>query len=117
MAAMGERWVYYLARKREFAAARAGESYLGSAEDRADGFIHFSTASQVRDSARKHRKGEPDLLLLEVDAERLGPALRWEPARGGEMFPHLYGPLPLAAVCRSAPLPLAGGEHSFPDWV
>jgi len=116
-ATMSERWIYYLARKSEFEQARDGAFYLGSAEDRADGFIHFSTAAQLRASAAKHRKGEPDLLLLEVDAERLGPGLRWEEARGGEMFPHLYGKLPLAAVRRSVALPLAGAEHSFPDWV
>ena len=117
MAAMSERWVYYLARKTEFERAREGDAYLGSAEDRADGFIHFSTASQVRASAAKHRQGEPDLLLLEVDAARLGPELRWEEARGGEMFPHLYGALPLAAINRCVPLPLANGAHCFPDWV
>jgi len=114
---MGERWVYYLARKAEFEAAREGEFYLGSAEDRADGFIHFSTADQVRGSAAKHRQGARDLLLLEVDAERLGPDLRWEAARGGQMFPHLYGRLPLAAIRRTTPLPLAGDGHLFPDWV
>src|SRR5690349_14372437 len=102
---MGERWVYYLARKGEFEQAREGDRYLGSAEDRADGFIHFSTASQVRGSAAKHRKGETDLLLLEVDADRLGAGLRWEKARGGELFPHLYAALPLDAIRRTAPLP------------
>jgi uncharacterized protein (DUF952 family) len=114
---MSERWVYYLARKAEFERAREGDFYLGSAEDRADGFIHFSTAGQVRASAAKHRQGERDLVLLEVDGERLGPALRWEEARGGQFFPHLYGRLPLAAVRRTAPLPLEGGAHCFPDWV
>jgi uncharacterized protein (DUF952 family) len=115
---MTEPLLYYLARKDEFAAARDGAFYLGSAEDRADGFIHFSTADQVRESARRHRAGERDLLLLEVDGTALGPALRWEAARGGQMFPHLYGRLPLSAIRRTAPLPLgAGGEHAFPDWV
>jgi uncharacterized protein (DUF952 family) len=117
MAAMSERWVYYLARKAEFERAREDGFYLGSAEDRADGFIHFSTASQVRASAAKHRRGERDLLLLEVDAEGLGAELRWEAARGGQLFPHLYGRLPLAAVTRAAPLPLEAGAHEFPDWV
>jgi uncharacterized protein (DUF952 family) len=114
---MSERWVYYLARKAEFERAREGDFYLGSAEDRADGFIHFSTAGQVRASAAKHRQGERDLVLLEVDGERLGPALRWEEARGGQLFPHLYGRLPLAAVRRTAPLPLEDGAHCFPEWV
>ena len=114
---MGERWIYYLARKGEFERSREGDFYLGSAEDRADGFIHFSTARQVRGSAAKHRKGEPDLMLLEIDAERLGAALRWEPARGGELFPHLYGRMPLAAIRRTASLALAGDAHEFPDWV
>jgi uncharacterized protein (DUF952 family) len=115
---MTERWVYYLARRGEFEQAREGDFYLGSREDRADGFLHFSTAAQLRESARRHRAGETDLLLLEVDAETLGAGLRWEAARGGQLFPHLYGKLPLTAVRRTAKLPLdPGGAHHFPDWV
>jgi len=107
--------IYHMCRRGEWEAAEARGSYRGSSQDEADGFIHFSTAAQVRESARKHRAGQSDLVLLTVDAGRLGPALRWEPSRGGALFPHLYGPLPLAAVTRTDPLPLgADGTHVFP---
>jgi uncharacterized protein (DUF952 family) len=87
----------------------------GAPVDRRDGYIHFSTAGQVRATAARHFAGEDNLLLLVVDADALGAALRWEPARGGALFPHLYAPLPLAAVLRVEPLPLgAEGRHSFP---
>lgn len=78
-------------------AQRAG-IYRGSADDTRDGFIHFSTAAQVTETARKHFAGQTDLLLIAVDADALGAALRFEPSRGGELFPHLYGPLDLGAV-------------------
>src|SRR5258708_35639902 len=115
---MAESSIYHMCRRVEWDAAQASGFYRGSSQDQADGFIHFSTASQLPGSARKHRTGQPDLMLLTVDAGRLGAALRWEPARGGELFPHLYGPLPLTAVRRADPLPLdAGGEHVFPPHV
>ncbi len=115
---MTDSLIYHLARHPEWDAALRSGSYAGAREDRADGFMHFSTAAQVRESAARHRKGEAGLILLEADAARLGPALKWEPARGGQLFPHLYGPLPVAAVTRTAPLPLdADGLHIFPDWL
>ena len=96
------------------AAERAGV-FRGSPIDIRDGFIHFSTAAQVVETAAKHFAGQRDLLLLHVDADRLGDRLRWEPSRGGALFPHLYGELALAAVIRVDPLPLgAGGDHKFP---
>jgi len=96
-------------------AERAG-AFAGAPVDRADGFIHFSTAAQVRETAAKHFAGEPDLLLVAVEAGTLGEALRWEPSRGGALFPHLYGPLPLTAVLWTRPLPLGpDGAHRFPD--
>ena len=79
-----------------------------------DGYIHFSTAAQVAKTAAKHFAGQDDLLLVAVDAEALGPALKWEPSRGGALFPHLYGPLALTAVRWVRPLPRrADGTHSF----
>jgi uncharacterized protein (DUF952 family) len=91
------------------------------ADDARDGFLHFSTAEQVRASAAKHRRGEPELLLVAADAAALGPALRWEPAAGGRrpgLFPHLYGPLPLSAVRSVTALPLgADGLHAFPPGI
>ncbi len=107
--------IYHMCRREEWEAARAAGAYPGSSQDRADGFIHFSTAAQVVESAAKHRAGQDGLVLLAVDAERLGDALKWEPSRGGQLFPHLYGALPLDAVIRAVDLPLGqDGRHVFP---
>jgi uncharacterized protein (DUF952 family) len=73
-------------------------SWHGSPHDLRDGFIHFSTASQLQGTIQKHYAGETDLVLLAVEEETLGEALRWEPSRGGELFPHMYGPLPIASI-------------------
>ena len=89
--------------------------FRGSPVDRQDGFIHFSSAEQAPETAAKHFAGERDLVLLRVDAARLGNRLKWEPSRGGALFPHLYGGLEVAAVIRVDPLPLAAdGHHKFP---
>ncbi|HZP21246.1 MAG TPA: DUF952 domain-containing protein [Bauldia sp.] len=97
-------------------AAEAAGVFRGSPADRADGFIHFSTAAQAAETAARHFAGQRDLLLAAVDEARLGPKLRYEPSRGGQLFPHLYGDLPLAAVVWVKPLPLgADGQHVFPD--
>lgn len=95
--------------------AETAGRFEGVPVDRADGYIHLSTAAQVRETAARHFAGESGLLLVEVDAEALGGGLRWEPSRGGALFPHLYGVLPLAAVRSVAPLPLGpDGRHVFP---
>lgn len=113
--------IYTLVRAADWQAAEAAGHYAGSADDRRDGFLHFSTAAQVRASAAKHRAGVADLLLVAVDAAALGAALRWEPAAGGKrpgLFPHLYGVLPLSAVRAVTPLPLgAEGLHLFPPGI
>jgi uncharacterized protein (DUF952 family) len=96
------------------AAERAG-AFHGAPIDLADGYIHFSTAAQVRETAARHFAGRPDLMLVAVEAQALGPALRYEPARGRALFPHLYGALPMAAVLWVAPLPLGAGGHVFPE--
>jgi uncharacterized protein (DUF952 family) len=97
--------------------AEAAGAFAGAGIDVRDGYIHFSTAAQVRATAAKHFDGVADLLLVAVDADALTGALRWEPARG-ETFPHLYGTLPLTAVRWVRPLPLgADGRHAFPDSV
>jgi uncharacterized protein (DUF952 family) len=112
------RLVYKLADRVAWQAADAAGSFAGSAVDVRDGFIHFSTAAQVRETAARHFAGQADLLLIAVDADALGDALRWEPSRGGDLFPHLYGPLPLRAVRSVAPLPVdAAGRHLFPQLV
>lgn len=97
------------------AAQESGAPYTGSPDDIRDGFIHFSTAAQIKVSAAKHRAGQKDLLLLTVEAKTLGEALRWESSRGGDLFPHLYGSLSPAAVIKVEPLPLGpDGLHIFP---
>jgi uncharacterized protein (DUF952 family) len=110
-----------MVRAADWRAAEAEGAYAGSADDRRDGFLHFSTAAQLRASAAKHRAGEADLLLVEVEAAALGDALRWEPAAGGRrpgLFPHLYATLPLAAVRRVLALPLGpDGLHGFPPEI
>ncbi len=95
--------------------AEAAGVFRGAPVDLADGYIHFSAAAQVAETAARHFAGQHDLLLVAVAADRLGPALKWEPSRGGALFPHLYGTLPLAAVLWVKPLPLgADGRHVFP---
>jgi uncharacterized protein (DUF952 family) len=111
-------YVFHLARSADYDAARTLGFYRGSAEDAVDGYMHFSTAAQVRVSAARHRAGEAGLLLIAVDPAALGAAFKWEAARGGDLFPHLYGDLPLAAVAKAEPLALGpDGLHQFPDWV
>lgn len=89
--------------------------FRGAPVDIADGFIHFSTATQVEETAANHFSGQHDLLLVRVEAERLGDALKWEPSRGGALFPHLYAELSLSDIADVAPLPLEpGGRHRFP---
>ena len=89
--------------------------FRGAPVDIADGFIHFSAASQVEETAAKYFAGQNGLLLVRVDADRLGEKLKWEPSRRGAFFPHLYGDLTLADVAAVVPLPLApDGRHTFP---
>jgi uncharacterized protein (DUF952 family) len=113
--------IHTMMRGADWRAAQAAGAYHGSADDRRDGFLHFSTAAQLRASAAKHRAGETDLWLISAESVALGQALRWEPAAGGSrpgLFPHLYAPLPLAAVRGAVYLPLgADGLHRFPTWV
>ncbi|WP_291849636.1 DUF952 domain-containing protein [Bradyrhizobium sp.] len=90
--------------------------YRGSADDRRDGYIHFSTASQVAETARKHFFGQAGLFLIAVDSDVLGDALRWEPSRNDELFPHLYGALDLGAVTALHELRArADGYHDIPE--
>ncbi len=112
---MQPRFVYNLCSGDDWREAESRGAYYGSDDDRRDGFIHLSTAEQVEESAAKHRRGVADLLLLTVDTAKLGVLLKWEPSRGGQLFPHLYGPLPLEAVSAVHQLPLGeDGRHVFP---
>ena len=97
------------------AASRRGR-YEGSPVDVRDGFIHFSSRAQLAGTAEKHFAGQDNLVLVTVNPERLGAALKWEPSRGGALFPHLYGALEMDAILSVEPLPLgADGRHRFPD--
>lgn len=98
--------------------AEAAGTFKGAPVDLADGFIHFSTADQARETAEKHFTRQTDLLLAAIDPTKLGEALRYEPSRGGALFPHLYAPLSLTAVAWVKPLPLGeNGQHVFPDAI
>lgn len=96
--------------------ARETGHFEGAPVDLTDGFIHFSTDRQARETAARYFAGQQGLLLVAVDAAALGEKLVFEPSRGGDLFPHLYAPLPLAAVLSEAPLPLGeDGAHLFPE--
>lgn len=107
--------IYHVTTWEAWRESGASGRYEGSADDRRDGFIHFSARDQLVESVARHRAGQSGLVLLQVDPGALGDALRWEPSRGGALFPHLYGALPVAAVRRADDLPLgADGRHVFP---
>ncbi|TIW20142.1 MAG: DUF952 domain-containing protein [Mesorhizobium sp.] len=108
--------VYKIAPEAMWREAERNGRFTGAPIDIADGFIHFSTGSQVRETAAKHFAGQTDLLLIAIDEARLGDALKYEVSRGGALFPHLYAPLDLNAVLWARPLPLGGdGRHQFPE--
>lgn len=105
--------IYKIISAPEWRAAEAAGVFRGAAIDLTDGYIHFSSAEQAEETAARHFAGQEDLLLVTVDAGKLGDALKWEASRGGALFPHLHAPLSLDAVTRVAPLPLRGGRHDF----
>ena len=107
--------IYKILRADEWAALREAGTSLGAPVDLADGYIHFSTAEQVAETAAKHFAGVDGLVLLAVEADGLGAALKWEASRGGALFPHLYGQLRMVDVLWSQPLPLQDGRHRFPE--
>jgi uncharacterized protein (DUF952 family) len=100
--------IYKILPRAAWTAAHEAGRFEGSALDLADGFIHFSTAAQAQETARRHFAGQADLVVLEVEAEDLGEALRWEPSRGGDLFPHLYAALNAADVRYVTEAPLDG---------
>ena len=107
--------IYKILRAGEWAALRELKQTSGAPVDVADGYIHFSTAEQARDTAAKHFTDEEGLMLAALDTDRMGDALKWEPSRGGALFPHYYGPLMLDHVTWAQPLPLGPDGHVFPD--
>ena len=106
--------VYKILRSEEWDALQRDRATAGAPVDVADGFVHLSTGAQVVETAQKHFGGAHDLQLLALQAGSLGSALRWEPSRGGDLFPHLYRELRLADVIWNEPLPLVEGRHVFP---
>ena len=108
--------IYKICERSLWQAAAMQGAFRGSADDTRDGFIHFSTAAQLAGTAAKHFANQPDLIMVAVDAGRLGPQLKWEPSRGGALFPHLYGPLPLDAVRWVRPLAdEVDGQRALPE--
>jgi len=90
--------IYKILPRAEWTVAQAAGRFEGSAIDLEDGFIHFSTAAQAGETARRYFVWLKDLVVLEVEGDDLGAALKWEPSRGGDLFPHLYAPLAVADV-------------------
>ena len=110
--------IYKIVASADWQRAVAAGRYTGSVHDARDGFIHFSAAAQTAETAARHFAGQADLVIVAIDAAALGDALRWEGSRGGDLFPHLYGALPMTAVRWSRPLPLGpDGRHLIPTEV
>lgn len=109
--------IYKIFRRPEWDAFVDAGRTDGAPVDLADGYIHISTAAQVAETAAKHFAGDSDLVLVALDADALGADLRWEPSRGGALFPHLYRALTLADVVWDKSLPLGAAGHIFPEGV
>jgi uncharacterized protein (DUF952 family) len=110
--------IYKICDQAAWEEAQSAGKYRGSPVDHRDGFIHFSTAAQLPGTAAKHFAGLRGLVLAAVDGATLGADLRWEPSRGGELFPHLYAALPLSAVLWTLPLAdEVDGHRAFPELV
>ena len=107
--------IYKVLRAEEWKALETAGETPGAPIDIADGFVHFSTAAQLRGTLDKHFAGLDGLVLLSFDPDAMGPALKWEPSRGGDLFPHFYGPLRLSDVVSSRPIPLRPEGHLLPD--
>ncbi|MBS8227665.1 DUF952 domain-containing protein [Vannielia litorea] len=107
--------IYKIFRRPEWDAFREAGLTEGAPVDVADGFIHFSTSAQVVETAAKHFADESDLVLVAFDPDALGAALKWEPSRGGALFPHLYRRLALSEVVWDKSLPLGQAGHIFPE--
>jgi uncharacterized protein (DUF952 family) len=109
------RMIYHMCPEAAWQRGIAEGEYRGTDDDQRDGFIHFSTAAQIAESARRHRAGQAGLVLVAVDVVQLGDRVRWEESRSGDLFPHVYGPLFPSDVTRIEPLPLGpDGLHIFP---
>lgn len=107
--------IYKIMTQSQWAEFEQSGVFRGAAIDLTDGYIHYSTAAQARETAAKHFAGQSDLHLVWAEADDLGDALKWEVSRGGAKFPHLYRDWQLSEVAGNAPLPLVEGAHQFPD--
>ena len=111
-------FVYKIVTRAAFDAAAAAGAFPQMPVDLKDGFIHFSTAAQLRDTLRLHFAGQSDLVVFAVRPADMGPGLRWEASRGGQMFLHHYGPLGTAAIGRQVTVSVAAdGALALPDWI
>jgi uncharacterized protein (DUF952 family) len=107
--------IYKILSAAEWSAAERSGVFAGAGIDLQDRYIHFSTAAQAEETAAKHFAGQRDLVLVAVDADKLGDAVKWEVSRGGALFPHLYGTLATRDALWAKPLPLGSdGRHVFP---
>lgn len=114
---MVDQFIFKIVSRAEWELAQSIGTFKGASIDLSDGYIHFSTANQVKETAAKHFKGQHDLLLVAVRADIFGDELKWEVSRGGALFPHLYAQLDTGAVAWVKPLPLnAQGDHQWPDF-
>ncbi|BAQ16328.1 DUF952 domain-containing protein [Methyloceanibacter caenitepidi] len=110
--------IYKILADAAYEAAKSEGRFLGTSDDLRDGFIHFSAGHQVAETLAKHYAGQEDLVLLAIDPNRLGEALKWEESRGGDLFPHLYAPLDLDAIVAEAPLDLDDdNRHILPEGI
>ncbi len=108
--------IYKICERAAWESAMATGTYRGSAVDARDGFIHFSSGAQLAETAARHFAGQTDLMLIAVDGDALGAALKWEVSRGGDLFPHLYGDLPMRVVLWAKPLPdESGDKRALPE--
>jgi len=108
--------IYKICRRALWRAAEAEGQFAGTADDLRDGFVHFSTAGQLAETVAKHFAHQTGLVLVAVDGDALGAFLKWEPSRGGALFPHLYGVLPLSAVRWARPLAdEVAGRRDMPE--
>lgn len=111
-----DKLIYKVCGEADWEEALAKGEFSGASVDLTDGFIHFSTGEQLAETLRRHFAGKSELMLVAVDPGALGPLLRWEPSRGGALFPHLYGALPLSAVRWQKPLSAdEKGEFVLPE--
>ena len=111
-------FIYKITSREAFDASLTAGRFVGMPVDHADGYLHFSTAAQLRETLRLYFAGQADLVLFALKASDFGGELRWEPSRGGALFPHLFGNLPMSAVTDSATISVAAdGSVQLPDWV